>query len=448
MLTQPAASSALALVTTVHLAMAALRNHRTPSIAFVSPLALVSLALAVLPWLFPSVVGLTAGILAHIAWFVVCEQFTVLPTQSGPVPHAPEARTGRSAAAATRTRQKPPAPGRPAGFVQTTVLTTIDETPTVRTIRIARPDGFQFEAGQFLTVRVRVDGQDQARCYSISSAPHTQGYLEISVKRLGLVSNALHGLMRPGASMFVKVPLGAFTYPAGDDRPLLLLAGGIGITPLISMLRHGIATDPTRPITLLYSARTEEELAFRDELEFAALRHPQVQICFAATSGNPGPALYPGRLDENLLRTMAPDLASSIALMCGPPQMIEAMRSTLARLGMPAPQIRFELFQAAVAASVGPSATPKGRPAAHHMTCSTSGQRVPVQPGQTLLEAAEAAGVAVPSLCRAGVCGTCRIAVTDGDVFCESSALDDGDRAAGFVFACVSTAQSDCVVRL
>jgi ferredoxin-NADP reductase len=151
----------------------------------------------------------------------------------------------------------PAQPAKPKGFVQVPVLAVFDETADIRTIRMARPDGFEFSAGQFIAVRVRVDGKDCSRCYSVSSAPDVRGYFEISVKRQGLVSNALHVVARPGALMSVRSPNGAFKYPSGDDRPMVLVAGGVGITPLISMLRQAIHTEPSRPVTLLYSARTE-----------------------------------------------------------------------------------------------------------------------------------------------------------------------------------------------
>jgi ferredoxin-NADP reductase len=333
--------------------------------------------------------------------------------------------------------------------VQTSVLATVQETPTVTTIRLARPGGFDFQAGQFVTVRMRVDGQEYARCYSISSAPHTHGYVELSVKRQGLVSNALHASIRPGAAIFVKAPAGAFTYPAGDDRPIVLLAAGIGITPLMSMLRHAVATEPSRPVTLLYGARTEAELAFRDELRVLARRHPQVRAYFAVSGETAGPDCYPGHVDERLLRTTVRDIQHSISFICGPSSMIDSLRATLASLGVPPAQIRHEVFQAAIAAASGvaPPIRPKsGWPSAHQMECRKSSCRVPVQPGQTILEAAEAASVPVPSLCRAGVCGTCRVSVAEGEVHCESSALSPEDRQQGFVFACVTTAQTDCVV--
>ena len=133
----------------------------------------------------------------------------------------------------------------------------------------------------------------------------------------------------------------------------MLLAGGIGITPLISMLRHAVSTEPTRPVTLVYSAHTQDDFAFRDELSAMVHRHPQVRVQLAVTSGASHPSIYPGRIDESLLRATVPDLAHSIAFICGPSGMIDATKALLGGLGVPPAQIRHEVFQQAVAASAG-----------------------------------------------------------------------------------------------
>jgi ferredoxin-NADP reductase len=331
------------------------------------------------------------------------------------------------------------------------VLAIFDEAPDIRTFRFARPEGFDFKAGQFLTVRVRVDGKDVARCYSISSAPATPGYLEISVKRQGLVSNTLHATLRPGSQIALHAPAGAFTYPDSDDRPLLLLAGGIGITPILSMLRHAVTAEPTRPVSLIYAARADDAFAFRRDLALIGARHPHAKIVLASRQAA-DPYIYPGRIDESLIRTTVPDFAHAVAMICGPQAMIDAMRALLIQMGMPSAQVRSEVFEAAVAASAGRSVSadtndeegPHDR--GHRMKCTRAGQAVTIQAGQTILEAAEAAGVAIDSLCRSGVCGTCRTKVLDGNVDCESALLDDDDRADGFVLACVSHARTDCVV--
>ncbi len=345
-----------------------------------SSLALISVALSGLPWLFPSLVGLAAGIGVHFVWFGVCEWLAPAGNPAAAGPAGRKAPAAVSAATPARAAQKP---RRPAGFVPAPVLAVFDDAPDIRTFRFARPEAFEFKAGQFLTVRVRVDGKDVVRCYSISSSPLTPGYLEISVKRQGLVSNTLHATLRPGSTVSLRAPAGVFTYPDGDDRPLLLLAGGIGITPLLSMLRHAAAAEPARPVALLYSARREDAFAFRRELATLAERHPQVRVVLAASSGSTSPEIYPGRIDETLIRTTVPDVAGAVAMICGPQPMIDAMRAMLLQIGLPESQIRSEMFEAAVAAAGGkheePAAADSGAP--HTMTCTLAGQAVSSRAG-------------------------------------------------------------------
>jgi ferredoxin-NADP reductase len=440
----------LALVTTVHIALAALRNQRRCGGGIVNALTVVSGLLAALPWLFPSVGGLIFGLVIHIAWFGACERWgSRQPMAVQPPVNAPRADSSRAPEASGRSARA--STTRPKGFVATPVLTVIQETTDIRTFRIARPDGFVFDAGQFLTLRLRIDGQEHVRCYSISSPPEASGYLEISVKRQGVVSNALHATLRPGSLLSVRAPAGSFVYPATDDRPVVLVGGGVGITPLMSMLRHGVLAEPNRPISLLYSARTPADLAFRPELEWLATRSPRLRVTLAVSGAPSAPDIYPGRIDGPLLRTV-PDLTEAIALICGPQPMIEAMASLLADIGVPRPQIRFELFEAAVAASTRASDGERhmekrsATGETFKVSASRSGRETKITAGQTLLEAAEQSGIDIPSICRAGVCGTCRTRVTEGRVECASGVLDDDDRSSGYVLACVSTALSDCEI--
>jgi len=116
------------------------------------------------------------------------------------------------------------------------------------------------------------------RHYSISSAPESADHLEISVKRQGTVSSALHATVGVGSLLPVEPPAGRFVYPAGDPRHLVLIAGGIGCTPLMSMLRHAVVRDPERPVTYLLSARTEKDVPFRAEISQLRQSHPQIRV--------------------------------------------------------------------------------------------------------------------------------------------------------------------------
>jgi ferredoxin-NADP reductase len=506
----PAPSSVLAFVTTLHMAIGVLRAHRSPSTGFFSFVSVISLLLAGSPWLMPTPAGLAIGLATQISWFFACEHLLPIIGVAGP-PHAASSPTAEAprpitaprpaaaapkaaAAAAPRAAAKPAAvpvaapsavalaaPRPPLGFIQVPILAVFDETKDIRTFRMGRPEGFEFKAGQFLTVRVRADGKEHARCYSVSSSPSARGHLEISVKRLGLVSGTLHATLRPGSMMSVKAPVGAFTYPAGEDSSIVLIAGGIGITPLMSMLRHAIDEEPMRPVTLFYSVRTKEDIAYFDELRFLDRRHAQFRAVFAITEGEVPRDCFSCRINEELLKAMAPDIAHAACFVCGPPPMIEAMTTLLTSMGVPRPQVHFEVFQAAIAAvALPPSAEPvrapesqaaagvratvelqlaasaDGPPAEEEMEpvaaaaatirFERSGLSATIEPGQTLLEAAEACGADIPSLCRVGVCGTCRTRVVSGKVDCPAQTLDAQDRLDGFILPCVSRIQTDCVI--
>lgn len=418
-------SSDLALATTVHLALSALRHHRHATGGRRGALATASIALSVSPWVLPSAAGLSLGLTMHAAWFWTCERWS---------------RSGR-----------PRDDSRSETFAPVPVLAVFEESPDVRTFRLRRPVGFAFEAGQFLPVRVSVDGRDHVRCYSISSSPATRAHLDISVKRQGLVSGTLHATVQPGTPLSVRAPGGSFTYPTGDDRPLLLLAGGIGITPLLSMLRHAVEIEPWRRVTLLYSAPTEDALAFRADIRTIASRHPQVTVRFAVTRHPGGPDAYAGRIDETLLRTTLPDVTRAIAMICGPQPMIDGLRQLLSSLGVPDAQVRFERFEMAVAATGGWQAggarrLPADQASSHTVRWARSGSTMRATHGERLLDAAESSGIAIDSLCRSGVCGTCRTRVLSGDVACESTLLTAADRERGHVLACIAEVRSDCVV--
>ncbi|MGE0362577.1 MAG: 2Fe-2S iron-sulfur cluster-binding protein [Vicinamibacterales bacterium] len=435
----------LAAATTLHLAAAALVNHVHQGSRAFSPLALVSAGLAGAPWAFPTVAGVLGGLVVHAVWAGVCAR---LSPAAGPAASPP----GSSARPAATPRPTRSSDGRQRGFVQTPVIAVVAESADIKTFRLARPDGFDFTPGQFLTVRLRADGKDVVRCYSLSSAPAARGYLEISVRRQGQVSNALHALARPGSLLSVRAPAGHFTYPGGDDRPLVLLAGGIGITPLMSMLRHALLVEPTRPVTLLYSAREVGEFAFRDELLTLGRRHDQLQVCFAVTRGEAPPDVYRGRIDQRLISSAAPDVRHAVSMICGPQAMIDGLTATLHEMGVPADQVRSERFETAVAASAGQSRLDHAPAGSTGETFQVrerrSARSAPATAGQTLLDAADAHGLPIPSLCRAGVCGTCRTRVVEGQVECDGGILDAEDRAAGYVLACVASPRSDCVIEV
>ncbi len=440
----PAPASLVAFVTTVHVGLLVLGHARGAGRARQWPLLAVSAVLTISPWVYSTPAALALLLAAHGGWFWISDRFG---EATQPAAAAPTVDRPAVAAVVPHAVVRDAAPARPRAFVAAPVIAVHDETASIRTFRIARPEGFTFEAGQFLTVQVQVDGAPHVRCYSISSAPEATGYLEIAVRRQGLVSGVLHATIRPGSRLLLRAPAGRFVYPAGDDRPLVLVAGGVGITPLLSMLRHAVLADPQRPVHLLLSARTAADVPFRDELAHLAARHPQVQVTVTLTSEAAVPPFHAGRLDRDLIRACSRDPRDAIYCLCGPGPMVDHARALLADLGVPADQVRAELFQAATAVGAA-AAAPVGEPIDGHgyLTFTRSGARATVDRRRTLLESAEGAGVTIPSLCRSGVCGTCRTRVVAGDVRCSSDALDAADREGGYVLPCVTWVSGDCAV--
>ena len=448
-----------ASLTAFHLAIAALRHHRARS-SVVNPFVLPSYLVAVTPWLWPSPLALGLVLAAHTAWIAVCE--ILVPAPAAPATPARIATPAAARTPAPRTQNAALAPppdrlrsvGTPEGFAEAPVLAVLDEATDIKTFRLSRPHGFAFAAGQFVPVRVFVEGKPQVRCYSISSSPDAVGYLEISVRRQGLVSTTLHSTLRTGSRLLIGRPAGHFVYPGDDDRPLALLAGGIGITPLLSMLRYAISSDPSRPIALLYSARNPQAAAFISELQVIAQRHPQVCIGVTMSESSTPAPWRRGHIDVEMVRQYVAHPRHTIFSVCGPAPMMSAMTQLLADEGVPADQILIENFDTAVAATQI-NASASTQPVIVHsqndtkqyeITFAGSGHSVRVSASRTLLEIAEAEGIGILSSCRSGVCQACRTRVAEGDVDCQSSVLDPDDRAEGFILPCVSWPQSNVVL--
>ena len=430
----PGGTPVLAFVTTIHCALLVLRKHRNAGNGFLvlGP----SFLFTVFPWFLPSPAWLLTGLAVHLAWFVACEKL-ITPPPPARRPSVPAVqRPGAQAPAgpAARPAESPKAP-KPRGFAEVEVLAAFDETPEIRTFRLTRPEGFAFQPGQFLIVRVEAGGKTQSRCYSICSAPSAPGYLEISVRRQGTVSRHLHESLAPGSKLRITGPGGAFVYPPGD-RPIVLLAGGIGITPLLSMLRHALAAAPTRPVTLVLSAKKESFVPFADELRALARRHPRFRLAVTLTADCERPGCSAGRIDRRLLESAVANPGGAVWMICGPLPMIDEMRSLLGSMGIDPAQVHFEKFETATAAAA----------AAGTVRFRTSGKTLPAAVGRTILDLAEGEGIAIPTMCRAGVCGTCRTRLVAGEATGDFEALDHADRSAGWILACVATPAGNCEV--
>ncbi|MDT3722291.1 pyridoxamine 5'-phosphate oxidase family protein [Pseudomonas oryzihabitans] len=314
------------------------------------------------------------------------------------------------------------------------VIRVVEESATIRSFHLAAADGTALpaaQAGQFLPVRlIPAAGQaPELRSYSLSSAP-VDGHYRISVKREGLVSAWLHDQLHEGDLLDTRPPAGDFTLAAPADQSLVLLAAGIGITPLLAMLRHlvheGRRTQRQRPITLFYGARSKTERAFDTELaELLAVAGNTVRLVRALsdTRGAVADTDYEvaGRIDLDVLGRFLP-FGDHAFYLCGPAAFTQALYDGLRGYGIEDARIHAEAFGPAAlrrsqpleaAAPVRPAAATDSVPVV--FTASLKEARWTPAAG-SLLELAEARGLDPAFSCREGHCGSCRTRLLGGAV--------------------------------
>jgi len=228
------------------------------------------------------------------------------------------------------------------------VAELIDETPRVKTLVLEIPDWPGHRAGQHVDVRLTAeDGYQAQRSYSIASAPEYEN-LEITVERLddGEVSPYLAEELVVGDKLELRGPIGGyFVWEAGQDGPLLLVAGGSGVVPLMAMLRHRAATGADVPARLLYSSRTLEEVIYRDELDRLSATDPALEVHYALTREQPeGWSGYARRVDEEILRETVYPNGEGVAFVCGPTRFVETVANGLLAVGYAPERVRTERF--------------------------------------------------------------------------------------------------------
>jgi ferredoxin-NADP reductase len=230
------------------------------------------------------------------------------------------------------------------------VVELVDETARAKSIVLDLDDWPGHRAGQHVDVRLTAeDGYQAQRSYSIASAPE-DGYLTLTVERLedGEVSPYLVDVLQPGDELELRGPIGGyFVWEVALGGPLLLLAGGSGVAPLRAMLRHRTAADSTVPVRLLYSARTLDEVIYRDELARLAA-FDEVDIRFTLTREWPeGWRGYRRRIDREMLAEIAwPPEDRPLVYICGPTAFVEVAAGTLVELGHDPLRIKTERFGA------------------------------------------------------------------------------------------------------
>jgi ferredoxin-NADP reductase len=231
-----------------------------------------------------------------------------------------------------------------------TVVKVRQETPTVKTFTLRLPNWVPHRAGQHYDIRLTApDGYQAQRSYSIASSPEQRGEIELTIERLadGEVSTYLHDVLIVGDQVELRGPIGGyFVWEASMGGPLLLVAGGSGVVPLMAMLRHRQASGSRTPTRLLYSSRTPEDIIYRQELEKLHGNGSGVEVIHVLTREQPqGWTGYQRRIDMPMLEEVIKPFGNRlIAYICGPTALVEAVANGLVTLGIPPGRVRTERF--------------------------------------------------------------------------------------------------------
>lgn len=350
------------------------------------------------------------------------------------------------------------APSKPNSWTGPLRVTRIfQETAQVKTFRLADPAGgrlpFNYLPGQFLTFTVTPHGQAIKRSYTIASSPTHRDYCEVTVRHedRGLVSGYLHDGVHEGELLQVTAPSGKFTFAGQDGSSIVLVAGGVGVTPMMSVIRY--LTDRSWPgdIYLIYGCKADDDVIYREEIAYLTRRYPNLHVTLIAErAGLAGWPHRTGRITPQLLAEAVPDIASRHVHLCGPTPMMDAVKPMLAGLGVPAGQIETEVFigkERPQLPAAGPGETSSAPLKAAVVSFVRSRRTAPLPPTKTILEAAEDAGVGIEYSCRTGTCGTCKVKLLSGAVTMEvEDGLEPADKAQNVILACQAKATDDVSV--
>ena len=335
------------------------------------------------------------------------------------------------------------------------VAEIVPETSEANSIRFEIPEelreAFSFRAGQHLTLRATINGQEVRRNYSLCTAPAEQDWM-VTVKRIGggLFSNWVGDELKPGDTIDVMVPHGSFTtdFDAANKRHLVGIAGGSGITPVMSLIKTLLREEPQSRFTLLYGNRDSSSVIFLEALAGLKDRYlNRLEIFHFLDAEEQDIELFNGMLDrsrcDEAISMLVPDAVDVDGwFICGPGPMMDAAEGALLDRNIPKERIHIERFTAdrppeAVAQEIAQLQT-QAEGVTVSVTLDGRTRRVPFTAGN-ILDSARAAGLSAPFACKAGVCATCRAKVTSGKVeMAARYGLTDEEVADGYVLTCQS----------
>lgn len=319
---------------------------------------------------------------------------------------------------------------------------------------------FDFKAGQHLTLKADINGEEVRRNYSLCAAP-SEGKLRVAIKQIhgGVFSTWANETLKVGQAMDVMPPHGSFTwnFDATRSASYLGFAGGSGITPILSLLKTALVEEPLSDFTLLYGNRATADIIFLEEI--AAMKDKfmgRLQVYHFLEDELEDIELFNGRLDSDKLAELVGGLfdpqAVTAAFICGPGPMMDAVEESLQKAGLEEDQILLERFTAgrptAAQAAADKALTEKAAGLEMQVRLDGRTRKLVFDGAQdNILDTARAKGLPAPYACKAGVCATCRAKLVSGEVEMRADyGLTKEDKAAGYVLTCQAVPVSENVV--
>lgn len=327
------------------------------------------------------------------------------------------------------------------------VLTEVRlEAEGVKTFRFRAASGarFVFEAGQHIVIEVPLPAGPEWRSFTIASPPTRAHHVELTVKaaEAGNATRFMHDRLKPGATLKARAPGGGFHLAAAAaGAPLVLLSAGSGATPMMAMARTLSDRRDPRPVHYVHLGRGSADLLFRAELETIAAALPDFRVSFLVSASEPDSGHPVGRPTAEALRRLIPTLSRAEVFACGPEGFMDVARAAHKAAGGDASRFRTESFGG------GPVEAGPAPAAGIGFTVEMAGRSFLASPDEPLLAACHRAGIALPSSCRNGICGTCRVLKRAGEVeMAQNGGLFDDEVEEGYILACCSKARTNLVL--